>query len=591
MEVTRVFDLLQYQKEKFPQEDMVASKVNGQWVKYSTARFKEIANQVSLGLYQLGIRKDDKVAIVSFNRPEWNFVDFGIQQLGAVSVPMYPTITEEDYKYIFTDAEVKIIFVANQDLYHKVKNATAGLNGILKIYTFDAVEGAEHWSSITQVGRDLDAKILEETKNAVKPDDLLTLIYTSGTTGNPKGVMLTHNNLISNFKAVTPLFPVNSEHKALSFLPLCHIYERMLNYLYMSFGVSIYYAESLETISDNLKEINPNIFVTVPRLLEKVYDKIYAKGQELTGIKRLLFFWALNLGLKYEVGKNMGFFYNLQLKIANKLIFSKWREALGGNVIAIVSGGAALQPRLARVFWAARIPVMEGYGLTETSPVICVNHCDEKDNRIGTVGPKIEGVEVKIAEDGEILTRGPHVMKGYYKKPELTAEVIDAEGWFHTGDIGEFVEGRFLKITDRKKEMFKTSGGKYIAPQQIENKLKESIFIEQAMVIGEGQKFPAVLLVPAFQALKDYCKFKNIPYTNDVEMIKNPAVLEKYQREVDDKNSGLAQYEKIKKFILLPKMWSIESGEMTAKLSLKRKVITKANEALINSLYENNLGE
>ena len=398
--------------------------------------------------------------------------------------------------------------------------------------------------------------------------------------------MLTHNNIMSNVKAAIPLMPVNNKHRALSFLPLCHVYERMLCYLYLSQGVSIYYAESTDTVGDNLKEIHPHMFVTVPRLLEKVYDKIVAKGSELTGIKKFLFYWALDLGLKYDLQKNQGFFYNIQLKLANKIIFSKWREALGGNVIVIVSGGAALQPRLARVFWAAEIHVMEGYGLTETSPVIAVNRWNKDENRISTVGPLISGVEVKIAEDGEILTRGPHIMKGYYKRPDLTAEAIDSEGWFHTGDIGQFIEDKYLKITDRKKEMFKTSGGKYIAPQLVENKFKESRYIEQIMVIGEGEKFPSAIVVPSFADVKSWCEIKGIPYTTNEEMVCNKQVVEKFQKEFDEMNENFAQYERVKKFILLARPFTIESGEMTPTLKLKRKIIMQNCQGQIEKMYE-----
>lgn len=589
MEVTRVFDLLSYQSAKFPKADMFATKIKGTWTPYSTSEVQTIANHVSLGLIHLGLEKDEKVAIISHNRPEWNFIDYGVQQVGAVSVPIYPTITEDDFRYILTDAEVKFIFVANVELYDKIKKASAGIPGIQKIFTFDEVEGADNWITVKQLGEKENIHRLTPYKDAVSADDLLTLIYTSGTTGNPKGVMLTHNNLLSNVFACKPLMPVDERHKSLSFLPLCHVYERMMSYLYAYTGVSIYYAESIETISDNLKEVHPNIFVTVPRLLEKVYDKIYAKGQDLTGVKRSLFFWALELGLKYEPHANQGWWYNFQLKLANKLIFSKWREALGGDIKTIVSGGAALQPRLARVFMAAQITILEGYGLTETSPVIAVNHCEKENNMIGTVGPLIEGVEVSFAEDGEILSRGPHIMKGYYKRPDLTAEAIDANGWFHTGDIGTLVQGKYLKITDRKKEIFKTSGGKYIAPQQMENKFKESVVIEQVMVCGEGEKFPVALVVPDFAQLKEYCAFKNIQYTSNEEMVKHSEVIEKIEREIENYNEGFAQYERVKKIKLMPKLWTVESGEMTPTLKLKRKIITQNNKELIDSMYEHNL--
>ncbi|AMM50574.1 AMP-dependent synthetase [Rufibacter sp. DG15C] len=585
MKVTRVFDLLTQQVQEFPQPDCLAAKINGEWVKYSTQEMIDTANKLSLALIKSGIKKDDKVALISMNRPEWMFADYGIQQTGAVSVPMYPTITVEDYRYILKDSETKLILVSTEDLYNKVKEAASDIPGIQEIYTFDHVPGAKHWTELLKMGEGEDVATLESYKAAVQPSDLLSIIYTSGTTGAPKGVMLSHNNLVSNFTNVKPFVPVNKDHRALSFLPLCHIYERMVSCIYFSVGVSIYFAESIEKVGDNLKEVKPDIFVTVPRLLEKVYDKIVAKGSELTGVKKGLFFWALALGQKYDTRTSPGILYDLQLKLARKLIFSKWQEALGGNVKVIVSGGAALQPRLARVFWGANIRIMEGYGLTETSPVIAVNRYEPENNVIGTVGPVINNVEVKIAEDGEILTRSESVMVGYYKRPDLTAEVIDPDGWFHTGDIGELVEGKFLKITDRKKEMFKTSGGKYIAPQLIENKLKESLVIEQVMVVGEGEKFPGALIVPAFEGLRDWCKIHNIPYTKDEEMITKPEILEKYQKEIDRLNEQLAQWEKIKKFVLLPKLWSVETGEMTPKLSIKRKVITNNYRPLIEGLY------
>ncbi|CAN5750983.1 long-chain fatty acid--CoA ligase [soil metagenome] len=585
MKVTRAFDILTDQLEQYPQPDCLAAKIGGKWVPLSTRQVVDTVNNLSLGLLRIGVAKDHKVAIISMNRPEWVMADYAIQQLGAVSVPMYPTMTEKDYTYIFNDAQVKVIFVADKSLYQKVKAATKGIEGIEAIYTFDAVDGATHYSELIQAGEKDDPRKLNEYKAAVDPQDLLTLIYTSGTTGNPKGVMLTHHNLVSNYKSCRPYVPVNHEHRALSFLPLSHIYERMLTYLYMSVGVSIYYAEGLETIGENLKEVKPHVFTTVPRLLEKVYDKIVAKGSELTGVKKKLFFWALDLGHQFDV-RGRSWWYTQQLALARKLIFSKWQEALGGNVIAIVSGWAPLQPRLARVFWAADIRVMEGYGLTETSPVISVNRHDPKDHMIGTVGPLVDNVEAKIAEDGEIVTRGPSVMKGYYKLPDLTAEVIDPDGWFHTGDIGEFVEGRYLKITDRKKEMFKTSGGKYVSPSVIENKLKESTLIEQVMVVGAGEKFPGALIVPAFPALQEWCKDNNIPYSTDAEVIRHPEVISRYKKEIEHYNENFGQWERVKKFELLPNMWSIETGELTPKMSMKRKIIVENHSSLIRSMYQ-----
>ncbi|UYZ58750.1 AMP-dependent synthetase/ligase [Hymenobacter latericus] len=588
MDVRRTFDILPHQLKNFPKADCLAAKQSGNWQPFSTQQVFDNAELVSFGLRKLGIGKDDKVAIISMNRPEWLMTDFGISQLGAVTVPMYPTITVEDYAYIFADAGVKAVVVSNQELYDKVKQATAGLDiSDDCIFTYDRVPGARHFDDLLALGKGGDKAELERMKAAVQPDDLLTLIYTSGTTGKPKGVMLSHDNILSNCRNSQASVPVTKDDKALSFLPLCHIFERMVTYLYMINGVSIYYAESMETIADNLREVKPNIFTTVPRLLEKVYDKIVAKGYELSGVKKNLFFWALNLGLEFDTQEDKGFFYNSQLKLARKLIFSKWQEALGGNIRCIVSGGGALQPRLARVFWAAGIRVMEGYGLTETSPVIAVNGFEPENNKIGCVGPLIDNTEVRIAPDGEILTKSPSVMKGYYNRPDLTAEVIDQEGWFHTGDIGEFVNGRFLKITDRKKEMFKTSGGKYVAPQVIENKLKESPLIEQAMVVGDGQKFPAVLLVPSFDELKKWCQRHSVDCSGSNEdMIRNEKVRAMYHELVGKYNQGFAQWEQVKKEVLLPAQWTVESGELTPTMKVKRKIISNNYKDIIDSLYQ-----
>lgn len=586
MAVTRIFDILPQLLEKYNKPNALAAKENGKWVTYSTQQFVDTVNHLSSGLYNLGIEREDKIAIIANNRPEWNFADFAIQQSGAVSVPIYPTISEHDLGFIINDAKIKYVFVSNAELYKKVKAATENVSSVKGIYTFNKVESAKHWSELVEDGiKNPKTKEIEAIKNSIRPNDLFSILYTSGTTGNPKGVMLSHNNLISNSISCQVLAPFESSWKALSFLPLNHVYERMLSTLYFYLGVSVYYAESLDTIGDNMKEVQPQIFGTVPRLLEKVYDKIVAKGDEQTGIKKKLFFWALNLGLRYELKGANGWFYELQLKLANKLIFSKWREALGGKVVAVASGGAALQPRLARVFNAARITVLEGYGLTETSPVIAVNNFLPDGIRFGTVGPVIDGVKVSFAEDGEILVKGPNVMLGYYNRPDATAEAIDPQGWFHTGDIGVMVENRFLKITDRKKEIFKTSGGKYIAPVMIENKLKESQFIEQVMVIGENQKFASALIVPAFAFLREYCKRKEIEYTSNEEIIKNPVIRARILQSVEKVNKTLAQYETIKRPEFLAREWSIEKNEMTPKLSLKRKVIMEANKDLINKIY------
>lgn len=586
MKITRVFDLLPFLKMYYPKNNIFSNKENGNWLHYDTDAFVRNVDEISLGLLSIGVKKDDKVANMSPNRPEWNFVDFAVMQMGAVHLPLYPTLSESDLKYIINDSETKVLFVANQELYDKVCKVKSECPSLQYIISYEKVNDPNvmHWEELKSKGDASQMEKVIEYRNSVQPDDLLTLIYTSGTTGNPKGVMLTHDNLVSNFKSSNPLIPEGS-HTALSFLPLSHIFERMVVYMYLSKGVHVYYAESLEKIADNLKEVKPHMFTTVPRLLEKVYDKIVLKGSELTGIKKALFFWALELGLKYEYDGKNGWWYEMQLWLANKIIFKKWREALGGNILAICAGGAALQERLARVFWAGGIPVLQGYGLTETSPVITVNGIDKGLRYFGTCGPTIPGVEVKIAADGEILAKGPNIMKGYYKKPDATAEVIDADGWFHTGDIGELVEGRYLKITDRKKEIFKTAGGKYVAPQIIENKLKESKFIEQIMVVGENKKFPSALIIPSFVYLKDWCAIKGINYISNEQIIKEEVVINRIQKEVDALNANFGQWEQIKKFVLLPREFTIDEGELTPKLSMKRKAIMEKYNDKIELMY------
>jgi long-chain acyl-CoA synthetase len=586
MEIKRVFDLLPLFLIKNARPDALVAKENGNWKKYSTNDFVDSVNYLTYGLFNIGINKDDKIAIISNNRPEWNFADFASQQCGAISVPIYPTISLKDLIFILNDAQVKLVFVSSIELYEKVKEAAQQAPSVKFIYSFNEIKDVKHWKELYENGKNNPAKDkIEQIKASIENNDLLTILYTSGTTGTPKGVMLSHNNLLSNSFATQNLAPFQKHWTALSFLPLNHVYERMLNTLYIYLGLGIYYAESLETIGDNLKEIKPQVFATVPRLLEKVYDKIVAKGHEQTGIKKALFFWALDLGLKYELDGANGWWYEFQLNIANKLVFSKWREALGGNVQAAVSGGAALQPRLARVFNAAKIMVLEGYGLTETSPVIAVNSFKLKGIKFGTVGDVIDGVTVKIAEDGEILVKGPNVMLGYYNRPDATAEVMDNQGWFHTGDIGTFIDNRYLKITDRKKEIFKTSGGKYIAPIMIENKLKESSFIEQALVVGENQKYAAALIVPSFLALKDWCAKNHINYNSNEELITKKEVIDLIDNAIAESNKTLAPYETIKRITLLPREWTIEKGEMTPKLSLKRKVIMEANKQLVDKMF------
>ena len=583
----RVFDLLNaYQS--FQKEDLFNLKRNGEWKKYSATDTLENIQTLALGLLELKVKPGDKIAIISGNRPAWNFVDFAVQIIGGVTVPMYPTITIEDYDYIFKDAEVKYVFCENEELYLKVKEASKGNKQIKGVYTFDPVADVEMWTVVKELGEGKDAAVLQPLMDAVQPSDLLTLIYTSGTTGRPKGVMLTHHNIVSNIKALIrgKFFDLYASDRALSFLPLCHIYERTDVYMYMYYGVAVYYAESMETIADNIKEVKPAMFATVPRLLEKVYDKILAKGNELTGIKRTLFFGALEFGLQYDPMEKLGLIDSLKLAFYRKVIFSKWREALGGSVRLIASGSAALQPRLSRVFWAAGIPVSEGYGLTETSPVISVSRVNPPDFKVGCVGSLVDSIELKIAEDGEICVKGDSVMVGYYKNPEATAEAIDMEGWFHTGDIGMMVDGKYLKITDRKKEIFKTSGGKYVAPQLVENKLKESAFIEQCMVVGEGQKFPSALIIPEFNALQVWADQQELGIKGPEALIKNPKVFAKIEQEVLETMASVAKYEQVKKFVLLPRLFTVADGEITPTLKLKRKAIYAKHEKAILALYE-----
>jgi len=586
MNPTRAFDFIHYQNDNAPIEDCLSNKINGLWKKYSTGDVIKISNEVSLGLLALGIKPGDKVAIISPNRPEWNFIDLACQQIGVVTVPMYPTITIEDYRYIFGHAEVKAIFAANLELVDKAKAATETMN-IEHIYSFDQIDGVANWTAVRDANPAGDQDQIERLKSEVKPDDLFTIIYTSGTTGRPKGVMLSHHNIVSNAIGVSKRNSTlleNGKDRTLSFLPMCHIYERTAIYFYMYNSLAIYYAEGMDTIGENIKEISPNMFTCVPRLLEKVYDKIISKGYELPSAKRKLFFWAVNLGLKFDPNVDFGWWYNFKLGIARKLIFSKWQEALGGKLKFISSGAAALQPRLARIFWAAEIPVCEGYGLTETSPVISASSPLPGETKIGSVGKILDGVEVKIADDGEILCKGPNVMMGYYKAPDITAEEIK-DGWFHTGDIG-VVEDGFLRITDRKKEMFKTSGGKYIAPQLMENKFKESIYIEQIMVVGEGQKFPSALIVPNFEALHDWRKDNEITEQKHAALVGHPKVMALYQSEVDRFNEEFGNWEQIKKFEIVEKVWGVDTGELTPTLKLKRRIIKEKFQELIESIYK-----
>lgn len=578
--VTRVFDLLKYNKEKFPKDEFISGKINGEWRKYSTLEFCKLTDQLSRGLTTLGIGKGDRVAIMASNRPEWNICDYAIMQLGAYQIPLYPTLAAHDISFILGDAKISAVFVGDEKLYEKVKEVTATLQQEVKIYTFDKIEQAKHWEELLATGAENETIDLEAYRDEVAPEDILTIIYTSGTTGTPKGVMLTHDNLVQNFKKSAVLLP-GQVKTALSFLPLSHVFERMISYLYAYLNISVYYAESMDTIVADIQYIKPNGFSTVPRLLEKVYDKIVEKGKALTGVKKMIFFWALGLAEEYDVDKS--WWYTYKLSIARKLVFSKWQEALGGNINVIISGGAALNTRLARVFWAANLPVFEGYGLTETSPVVTVNYFNAI--KFGSVGKPIEGVEVKIAEDGEVLVKGHNVMKGYYARPDLTNETIDEQGWFHTGDIGELIDG-YLKITDRKKEIFKTAGGKYIAPQVIENKIKEALLIEHVIVLGENRKFAAALILPNFEALKAWCAIKEIPYVSNKTIVDNPEVKDKFKRLIDEANKNFGKWEQIKQFALLVNEWSIDNGELTPKLSLKRKVILEKNKEIIEKIYK-----
>lgn len=584
----RLFDFPYYQLEKYPQEKALVTKYNGKWKATSTQEYINKANAISRALIMMGVKPNDKVALISTNnRTEWNICDIGIMQTGAQDVPIYPTISESEYEYVLNHSESVYCFVSDKEVYNKVMAIKANVPSLKEVYTFDEVNGAKNWSEVLDKGKDeSNQNELDKRKEAIHEDDVATLIYTSGTTGKPKGVMLSHKNIATNAKFSAERLPiVPGKSSALSFLPVCHVYERMLLYMYQYCGVEINFAESLETISDNLKEVKPEVMTAVPRLLEKVYDKIYAKGAELTGIKKKLFFWAVELGLKYEPYGENGWWYESQLKLANKLIFSKWREALGGNLKAIASGSAPLQPRLARVFNAAQIPVMEGYGLTETSPVVTVNDMRNKGFKIGTVGRPLKETEVKIAADGEILVKGPQVMIGYYKNQEQTDEVIK-DGFFYTGDIGEIDSEGFLKITDRKKEMFKTSGGKYVAPQVIENVMKQSRFIEQIMVIGEGEKMPAALIQPDFEFLKEWGNKKGRNLSADPkEIVKNQDVINRIQREVDFYNERFGHWEKVKKFELTPELWSIEGGQLTPTMKMKRKVIKAQYMDLYNAIY------
>ena len=611
-EPRRLFDCLQYNLDRKPLTDMIAGKENGKWKTYSTQQVKEIVDKLSAGLLNIGLSGNDmstegrdKIAILSKDRPEWMFLDLAVQQIGCILTPLYPTVGVNDLEFVLNDAQVKVVFVNDEELYHKVYSIKNRVPSIREIFTFEHVANTRHWKELINSATPEALQRIPGIADKIQYEDLATIIYTSGTTGTPKGVMLSHRNILSNVIACVPCFPPGENMRCLSILPLNHILERMVTYLYLFRGVSIYYAESFETLGENIREIKPHMFTLVPRILERVYESIMQKGSDLKGVKKKLFFWAHGLAEKFEINKPLGSAYKFQLALASKIIFKKWREGIGGNIRCIVSGGAACQVRLIRIFTAAQIPIMEGYGLTETSPVIAVNRFNEKERMFGTVGPLIEDVEVKIAEDGEILCKGPNVMMGYYKRPDLTAEAIINE-WFYTGDIGMLVDERgnkstyangndaktgkgnklFLKITDRKKELFKTSGGKYVAPLPIENKIKESMLIDQVMVVGSERKFVGALIVPSFPNLKKWAVLNGIGATTNDQLIKNDKVIEMYKELVESYNKDFNHVEQIKKFELLSYDWSVDTGELSPKLNLKRKVITEKYRDSIERIYK-----
>ncbi len=590
MEITRIFDILEDARERFPTKpDFLSYKENRKWTGYNTIQYFNFSLNLSYGLLALGLQKGERIVTISNNRPEWNFMDMAISQTGLVHVPVYPAISDSEYDYILKHCEPRLLVVSDKSILQKIEPLARLVGSIIDIYSFNNIPGYKNWIEIYDLGirkaGELEKK-LTEIKSHIDPDDMSTLIYTSGTTGNPKGVMLTHMNILSNLSGISKVFEFDESDTTLSFLPICHIFERTINYYFQHKGVSIYYAENMGTIAENLKEVKPTVFIAVPRVLESIYAKIIGVGKDLKGIKRMIFFWAVHVGLQFEYKKKDKFFYHLELWIANKLVFYKWREAVGNNIKIIVAGGAALQERLVRVFNAAGIPLIEGYGMTETSPVIAASNYLTGEIMIGTVGPVIPGLEVSISCDGEILVKGDSVMKGYYKEPELTKEVFDTDGWFHTGDIGMLIDNKYLKITDRKKELFKLSNGKYIAPQVIENKLKESFFIEQAMVVGENQKFACALISPNFTYLRNWCLMHGIHFHVDAEMLQNHRVLEKYQKEINEANRSLGSIEQIKYFRLVPEVWTEQTRELSPTLKLRRKHLYAIYSEVIDEIYK-----
>lgn len=586
MEIKRVFDILEKLKTYAPKKDILNAKENKQWVNYSLDDFISSSDLVGQALIHLGLKPGDLVAIMASNTPQWNFVDYGCQKVGVVTAPIFPTISLADLKYILNHSEAKVIFISDRAVWQKLVSLEKELPHLNYVFSFNAIEGVKHFSEFLDLGRKHNKpQELAERMNRISEDDLLTILYTSGTTGQPKGAMLSHKNMIANVMVCKDIAPFTNQWRALSFLPLNHVYERFLNTLYLFHGVSIYYAESFETIGDNCREIQPQLFVAVPRVLEVVLDKISSTGEKLTGFKKKIFNWSMRLGENYELfGKSP--WYHLQRKIADLLVYKKWRQAIGGKIVIVVSGGAALNPRLERIFYCAGIDLLQGYGLTETCVVLSVNRIEKNRRMFGTVGIVVENSEVKIAEeDGEILMKGPSLMLGYYKNPEATAEAIDQEGWFHTGDVGTIVDGKFLKITDRKKEIFKTSAGKYVSPVAIENKLKECKYIEQCMVVGEGEKFVSAIIVPALSRFKDYCQQHAIYWEGNEAMFHHATLRTIISDHVKKVNSTLAPFEQLKRQQLIFDSWTVENGEITPKLSLKRKVIFEKNKEVIKAIY------
>jgi long-chain acyl-CoA synthetase len=595
MKFARTFDLLDNLKQNYDKPDILAARREGMWVKFSVDEYLENARHFAKGLMAMGFQKGDKIATVSNNRPEWNFVDMGMAMIGVIHVPIYPTIGDDEYRHILTHSDARLLIVSDQSLYKRLKCIADETSTIEQVYTFNPIPNIPNWTDILNLGISKKVQLKQEfiqRRDSIVPIDIASMIYTSGTTGTPKGVMLSHQNFMSNLEGVYDLFDIGTEDRILSFLPLCHVFERIANYLFQSRGCSIYYAESLATISANMIEVQTTVFVTVPRVIELIYDRIVSKGEDLGRIKKAIFFWALSLGENYPVTGKHNYWYRLKLAIARKLVFHKWQKALGGQLKLAISGGASLQPRLSRLFFAAGIPLMEGYGLTETSPVIAVNHLSRPDSlMIGTVGPALHNVEVKIDDDGEILAQGPCIMTGYYKDEEATRDVIDDEGWFHTGDIGKLIDGKFLKITDRKKEMFKLSSGKYIAPQAIENMLKESLFIEQAMVVGDQEKFASALISPNFDHLHIWAHQHKIHFRDNKELISNQQVINQFQKEVAKVNKQTGKHEEINRFKLVYDAWNANSGELSPTLKLRRRVLYKKYQTILREIYGYQPGE